>query len=371
MGKKEKEGQKQEVFAKLSEEKQRGLRFQKLELSNPVISKQLEKGQKQIHELTLKIKSALMEQQHLKKEIENLHGCMQYRSLQEAKKETTQKQLAIQKFNRESEYAKRQVELSNQELNTLMGKIDSLKEQVAATQTESYEGLHVRLEELLNSKAIVEEKYLQINERYVRNQEASNNIRKYSEQLKKLETRYQWVRSLSNTANGDLNGKERIKLETFIQMNYFDRIINHANVRFMVMSNGQYELKRKMESSNKGKQSGLDLDVIDHYNGSIRSVKTLSGGESFMASLSLALGLSDEVQRSAGGIQLNTMFVDEGFGALDEETLNLAIRTLTNLSEQNRLIGIISHVAELKEKIDHQIVVKKDKYSGSKVEIIV
>ena len=136
------------------------------------------------------------------------------------------------------------------------------------------------------------------------------------------------------------------------------------------MSNGQYELKRKMESSNKGKQSGLDLDVIDHYNGSIRSVKTLSGGESFMASLSLALGLSDEVQRSAGGIQLNTMFVDEGFGALDEETLNLAIRTLTNLSEQNRLIGIISHVAELKEKIDHQIVVKKDKYSGDRKSVV-
>ena len=165
MDKKEKEVQKQEVFAKLSEAKQRVFRFQKLEQSIPVINKQLENGQNQIHELTLKIKSALMEQQHLKKEIENLHGCMQYRSLQEAKKETTQKQLAIQKFNRESEYAKRQVELSNQELNTLMGKIDSLKEQVAATQTESYEGLHVRLEELLNSKAIVEEKYLQINER--------------------------------------------------------------------------------------------------------------------------------------------------------------------------------------------------------------
>lgn len=158
-------------------------------------------------------------------------------------------------------------------------------------------------------------------------------------------------------------------LETYIQMTFFDRIIARANSRFMVMSGGQYELVRRRTAENNRSQSGLELDVIDHYNGSTRSVKTLSGGESFKASLSLALGLSDEVQSSAGGIRLDTMFVDEGFGSLDEESLQQAIRALSGLSEGSRLVGIISHVAELKEKIDKQIVVTKDKTVGSKVEI--
>ena len=159
-------------------------------------------------------------------------------------------------------------------------------------------------------------------------------------------------------------------LETYIQMTYFDRIIARANTRFMVMSGGQYELVRRGAAANNRSQNGLELDVIDHYNGSMRSVRTLSGGESFQASLSLALGLSDEIQSSAGGIRLDTMFVDEGFGSLVEEALRQAIRVLSGLTEGNRLVGIISHVADLKERIDKQIVVTKDKSGGSKAEIL-
>jgi exonuclease SbcC len=129
-------------------------------------------------------------------------------------------------------------------------------------------------------------------------------------------------------------------------------------------------LIRRTEAENNRSQSGLELDVIDHYNGSQRSVKTLSGGEAFKASLSLALGLSDEVHSSAGGIRLDTMFVDEGFGSLDEESLEQAMRALHGLAEGNRLVGIISHVPELKQKIDKQVVVKKDRAKGSRVEII-
>ena len=154
-------------------------------------------------------------------------------------------------------------------------------------------------------------------------------------------------------------------------MTFFDRILRRANLRLMVMSGGQYELKRRREAGDNRGQSGLELDVVDHYNGSERSVKSLSGGESFKASLSLALGLSDEVQSAAGGIRLETMFVDEGFGSLDEESLDQALRALTGLAEGNRLVGIISHVAELKEKIERQIVVTKDRAGGSRVEIVV
>ena len=136
------------------------------------------------------------------------------------------------------------------------------------------------------------------------------------------------------------------------------------------MTDGQYELKRRAKAENNRSQSGLELDVVDHYNGSERSVKTLSGGESFKASLALALGLSDEIQSSAGGIRLDTMFVDEGFGSLDETSLQQAVRALAGLTEGNRLVGIISHVAELKERIDKQIVVTKEKTGGSAVKII-
>ena len=159
-------------------------------------------------------------------------------------------------------------------------------------------------------------------------------------------------------------------LETYIQTTYFDRIIRRANLRLFTMSNGQYELIRLKEAENNKGQSGLELGVIDHYNGSERSVKTLSGGESFLASLSLALGLSDEVQASAGGIRVETLFVDEGFGSLDSDTLDMAYKALANLTEGNKLVGIISHVAELKSKIDKQVVVTKEKTGGSRVEIV-
>ena len=178
------------------------------------------------------------------------------------------------------------------------------------------------------------------------------------------------LQALSDTANGKLSGKEKIMLETYIQMTFFDRIIRRANVRLMVMSGGQYELKRRVNAENNRSQAGLELDVIDHYNGSERSVKTLSGGESFKASLALALGLSDEIQSSAGGIRLDTMFVDEGFGSLDEESLEQAVNALAGLTQGNRLVGIISHVSELKNRIDRQIVVTKEKSGGSKAEIL-
>ncbi len=188
-------------------------------------------------------------------------------------------------------------------------------------------------------------------------------------EISETEGRYRWVKALSDTANGTISGKEKIMLETFVQAAYFDRVIVRANRRLLVMTNNQYELKRRKEAENNRSQSGLELDVIDHYNGTFRSVKTLSGGESFKASLALSLGLSEEIQSSAGGIKLDTMFVDEGFGSLDGVSLSQAIRALDDLSGGNRLVGIISHVAELKDKIERQIVVKKDAAGGSSITI--
>ena len=179
------------------------------------------------------------------------------------------------------------------------------------------------------------------------------------------------MKTLSDTASGTLAGKEHIMLETYIQMHYFDRILDRANVHLMRMSGGQYDLIRQKRPATFRGQSGLELDVIDHYNGSTRSVRTLSGGESFIASLSLALGLSEEIQASAGGVRLESMFVDEGFGTLDEETLDQAVKALESLTEGHRLIGVISHVQALRERLDRQIVVRKDRNGGSRAEIMV
>ena len=210
----------------------------------------------------------------------------------------------------------------------------------------------------------------EISDRLAVNGPILENLRPQISQMEETEKRLQCVQALSDTANGRLSGKEKIMLETYIQMTFFDRIIRRANVRLMVMSGGQYELKRRVNAENNRSQAGLELDVIDHYNGSERSVKTLSGGESFKASLALALGLSDEIQSSAGGIRLDTMFVDEGFGSLDEESLEQAVNALVGLTQGNRLVGIISHVSELKNRIDKQIVVTKEKSGGSKAEIL-
>lgn len=204
--------------------------------------------------------------------------------------------------------------------------------------------------------------YSTINQRIIRNVNATLG------QLTVLEEEYRQKKSLSDTANGQLSGKERISLETYVQSAYFERIIQRANTRLMIMSNGQYELRRRTTYSGSA-QTGLELNALDHYNGTERDVRSLSGGEQFKASLSLALGLSDEIQESAGGIQLDTMFVDEGFGSLDESSLQQALKALNQLTEGNRLIGIISHVAELK-KIDRQIIVTKDSHDYSRISYV-
>ena len=200
---------------------------------------------------------------------------------------------------------------------------------------------------------------------------ALEKMRAAVRQQEETEKEYRIAGALSDTVNGTLAGQKKIALETYVQMTFFDEILRRANLRLLVMTDNQYELLRRREADNNRSRSGLELDVVDHYNGSRRSVRSLSGGESFKASLSLALGLSDVIQSSAGGIRLDTMFVDEGFGSLDEESLRQAIRALSDLTEGDRLVGIISHVAELKERIDKQIVVTKDRTGGSRVELVV
>ena len=256
----------------------------------------------------------------------------------------------------------------------LAAAIDTLRRQLAAQGADEGEAAHgraalheeqdmetviARREESRQAKSGLSAKRDQKYAALSQNQEILRKVRSRREDIASVEKKYVWLRSLADTAGGSLNGKRKIELETYIQMTYFDRIIRRANIRLLTMSSGQYELKRQQEGDNRREKAGLELAVIDHYNATQRSVKTLSGGESFQASLSLALGLADEIQSYAGGIQMDCMFVDEGFGSLDEEALAQAMKALQQLTEGNRLVGIISHVAELKERIDRKIVVRK------------
>lgn len=208
-----------------------------------------------------------------------------------------------------------------------------------------------------------------VNARLLTNASVRNNLKLKSKEIIETEEKFSWVKNLSETANGNLSGKDKIMLETYVQTTYFDKIIKRSNLRFMIMTDGQYEFTRQKDNLKGRGQFGLDLNVIDHHNGTERSVKTLSGGESFKASLSLALGLSDEIQAQSGGIRIDSMFVDEGFGSLDDESLKQAMKALLGLTDGNRLVGIISHVSELKEKIDKQIIITKEKTGESKITV--
>ena len=252
--------------------------------------------------------------------------------------------------------------------------VDALRSQQAAAQSSAPaqppETLREAAAELTAARDAARGQEKQLAARLLPNRRIAEQYRTAAAQHAALEQRAQWVGALAATAGGTLTSKQKIKLEAYIQMDYLDRILRHANLRLMQMTDAQYELER-IGAENQRSQSGLDLGVIDHYNGTRRSVKTLSGGESFKASLALALGLSDEVQSAAGGIRLDTLFLDEGFGSLDEESLEQAIRVLAGLTEGDRLVGIISHVGALKDRIDRQVVVHKNRTGGSTVELVV
>ena len=246
--------------------------------------------------------------------------------------------------------------------------IEQLRSQLADGTGEELPALEAERAGIIAEKAAIAAGQKELHARLTANEASARHISRQSAQMETLDERYRWMKALSDTANGTLSGKDKVMLETYIQTTYFERIVDRANLRLQKMSGGQYDLKRREAAGNKQSQSGLELDIVDHINATERSVNTLSGGEAFLASLALALGLSDEVQMSTG-IQLNTLFVDEGFGSLDPEALNKAYRTLAGLTEGNRLVGIISHVAELKERIDRQIIVSKCPSGGSKAEI--
>ena len=235
-----------------------------------------------------------------------------------------------------------------------------LEKQVSGkTYTDTTE-LNERLKVEKQALKEAEKTYMELHTAYENDRAVLQNCAVYLEKGKKLESEDQVIKSLSKTANGRLSGSAKIDFETYIQRQYFKQIIHEANKRLLTMSNHQFILKLK-EEANTGRKTneGLDLSVYSLVTDSERDVKTLSGGESFLAALAMALGLSDIVERSAGAIHLDMMFIDEGFGSLDAQSRQQAIEVLAELAGDSRMVGIISHVTELKEQIDRKLVVSR------------
>ncbi|MBQ9593822.1 MAG: hypothetical protein IJR36_08110, partial [Lachnospiraceae bacterium] len=192
---------------------------------------------------------------------------------------------------------------------------------------------------------------------------------KLQRQIAEAGKRFEHDDLLSRTASGELKGQDKLAFEQYIQAFYFEHVLLAANHRLNALSHGQYTLLRRQSAKNMKSQTGLEMEVLDHYTGRNRPVSSLSGGESFLASLSLALGLSDVIQSFAGGIEVDAVFIDEGFGSLDHQALNQAMDALTRLSGGARMVGIISHVEELQERIPKQIRVMRTS-RGSRLECI-
>lgn len=356
------------------EKQKRNLLAQKEELQRIQLEIQAETQKIEQKEKTIREKELLEAKR--KAEQKALQERIQEKETKLAGKEEKELLEHIKGWETQKEQRKAAQKTAKEELDAVQKNLTEVQAALAAIQTleaadeeadlqgqqlPSETELQENLEMLSGRKQELDQRY---NEQYHAantNQNVYQAVQTQQSQMQEVEEEYKWVNALADTATGNVTGKRKIDLETYAQMAYFDRILRKANVRFLTMSQGQYELKRQEDGGNIKSKAGLELNVIDHYNGTERSVRTLSGGESFQASLSLALGLSDEIQSYAGGIQLDSMFVDEGFGSLDAESLNQAVKALEGLAEGNCLVGIISHVPELKDRIEKKIVVTKNR----------
>ena len=347
------------------------IRLQKIKEQLPKEELQLQKTQEATQASNAEKSALEATLQELQLQMEELEEGLEYESIEIL-------QNIINQFSQSKDALQREIEDAGKKYQKALVKKSALEGQLEALRQQKKERSNLNLseeEEKLSNhkekKLMLQEQKEQVLTRLEKNTQALECILEKNALLEKKEADYGWMKALNDTANGRQSEKGKVMLETFVQMAYFERILDYANLRLEVMTSGQYTLIRKKEAENNKSQSGLDLDVIDHYNGSVRPVKTLSGGEAFKASLCLALGMADEITSSAGGVSLDTMFVDEGFGSLDEESLSQALQVLASLSDQGkRLVGIISHVDELKRKIPNQIRVTKTKTGFSKAKII-
>ena len=356
-----------EISTCIKQLQQQSKHYQELQKMIPQLQQKFTAISEEVSQNQIAQTKLSVEYEQLQKQVQEITAKLKYTSETEAKnrismitKQILEYQQQINRLESESKLAMDELVYVSAQIDMLKGKVSSSideipnqQKQLKILQTE-IENLQVQQEEIL--------KCIHNTEMYESDaQDTKKKIVSESDAYQIKLSRYSSLKELADVAMGNgRSSKEKITLQEYVQIAYLDRMIHKANERYLSMSNQQYQLVRSAGTKDKRSHEALDLDVIDFSNGSIRPVSSLSGGESFIASLALALGMSDEIQSQAGGIQIDTMFIDEGFGTLDQDSLNNAIQTLTNLSGENRLVGIISHVKELKERIHKGIIVTKD-----------
>lgn len=357
-----------EVEAQLIAQSERATRKEKLEKEIPALEEVIKKTGDDLSAANTAVATLTTQIDGDTKQRDKQVSELKFKSEAEAKAEITA--LGVKKKAFEDALAAAQIafDTAKSKADGTATEIETLQKQLDGTEPLDYEAIKSEKDTTEKTQRDLSAANQELSTRQSANQTAYNGMERAAKALVSMEAHYKWLKELSDTANGDIAGKTKIKLETYIQAAHFDSIIRRANMRLLQMSNTQYELVRRSESGKQG-QSGLDLNVIDHSNNTERDARTLSGGESFIASLSLALGLSDEIQSNAGGIRLDSMFVDEGFDSLDDNKLTQAMQALVSISQANRLIGIISHVTGLDEKIEKKIVVTKERSGESKADV--
>lgn len=368
-----------EISTRIKQLQQQSKRYQELLKMIPKLQQKLTALAEEVSQSEITQAKLSVEHEQIQKQVQETTVKLKYSSETEAKNRVATLAKQILEYQQQIDQLANESKLAMDELVYVSAQIDMLKEKVESSIDEiplqknqlgllqaEIENLQVQQEEIL--KSIHDTQMYESDA-----QDTKKKIKSESDTYQTKLSRYSSLRELADVAMGNgRSSKGKITLQEYVQIAYLDRMIHKANERYLSMSNQQYQLVRSAGTKDKRSHEALDLDVIDFSNGSIRPVSSLSGGESFIASLALALGMSDEIQSQAGGIQIDTMFIDEGFGTLDRDSLNNAIQTLMKLSGENRLVGIISHVKELKERIHKGIIVTKDLHGshGSVAKVI-
>lgn len=334
---------KEKITNKISKEREEFLKLQT----------QQEENKKQIDELLRKKEKAQNDYQNTLKELgfEN----------EEQYKKSVLNNLQIEIFSKEIEKYKTDVTINATKLEEIQKEIKGFEKVDLTAKIQEFNNKKQELENMRRQQ-------MEYHRIFENNNRILVDLQTNSKKLDSKIKEFTMVEDLSKIANGTVYGKRRIEFEQFVQASYFDMVIIEANKRLLKMTDNRFLLVRKESSERVSDKIGLELEVIDNYNGKRRDVKSLSGGEAFKAALSLALGLSDVIQSYSGGIVVDTMFIDEGFGSLDTESREQAINTLNQLTDNHKLIGIISHVTELKERIDKKVIVTKST-GGSKITV--
>lgn len=354
---------------KIEDENKKLSRKKALEKIIPELEQKIFQCEKSISEGSQQIASLNTKNDFTHKTLEEKKSKLKYKTLEDAK--TRLAELETQILNIEKNIQRAQTNLNECEnfIASLMGTKKTLQQQIASTENCDVQKLLQQQSDLRNKKIELNEERDKVSGRKEKNKSSITRLENIFPELKKAQSHYDMIHSLYKVVSGNIAGQTKLSLETYVQMIFFDNIIRRANLRLKIMTDGKYELRRRQEFTDKRSSLGLELNVKDFYTSRERFVESLSGGEQFQASLALALGLADEIQNSAGGIKLDTMFIDEGFGTLDSDTLNKAMKALEDLSKSNKLIGIISHVNELEDRIQNKIRVSKDIFGKSFISI--